>query len=203
MFTISRLRRPLVLVGALFLLCCLPTRALAYHQMSTFVDFDWDASTLYNTVSGFDWYDAEDGCGGHTDYDTLAAISGPHGFSEVWTAGFGSATSAPLVDGDFWVSGGIVVDCPCGGTPSGGSGFPVAIRTTFFQSPVYIGDGRCSYANFACFEEGSQTCGNLPHVSHVGSSVCPPYMKVHFLLLSGNCLDAGFAFPQTGRGNCS
>lgn len=137
------LRRSAVIALAIAVMHGLTTaQAFGEHTISTYIDPDFDGSTVFNTVAGSDSYSDESGCDHH--YDIRAEITGASGNASRTVSSTGTWTSIAFADFgphnfyvDFWV------DCGCGGAPNGGDGVQGGIsevKANYYLDEVLSGD---------------------------------------------------------------
>jgi hypothetical protein len=183
-------------------------RASAEHIISTYVQVDWDETTLYNTASGWDQIYNEEECDPYHAYETRAEITGSSSNASA-TAGHASSTSVSWqANGDYTFYGDLIISCGCGVTPTGSQQKGVSIKVSFFTGATYLGivNGKytCRYSNWACVGQPTTgSCGYTPiDIVSLGPS-CSSYQLIAFLRVDGECVYPGLGSGVGGGGPCT
>jgi hypothetical protein len=168
--------------------------------MGTYENPDADASTLYNEITGWDNISADEyGVCSHSGLSTEAYISGPTGSGDTTDLGWGTVTSVPISDGDFWMSGQVWEDCSCAGSVYGGSGMPVGV-SSFNDNYELVYDYHDLSGNYQrCF---IGNCGNVriqfvgdPAAAYVRAHITRVYFENHELCFGGSPLPISSCSP--------
>jgi hypothetical protein len=170
----------------------------------------WSSENSGLLYGATDVIDNSSGCT-HDSYVTDIWLYSPT--RSTFDQAYGTSASASLTfeeeTGEWSVSHNTSFSCSCTQAPlafAGGSGFGVALRTTYFRSPVRTGPVSCFYPNTAC-ASGTPTCaGGWAFALYSPTLGCPQYAGATFLLITfpdrQPLCSVGITWPAYGPGAC-